>query len=190
MTAQMWTPSGAMPALPTAPIFLPFGSLAQPSTIRRDHQSWPPCTFPDRTSLLPDVSRHLLGADLSAVHVTLRVHGHTFRRAGSHHLAPLPSRVRGNAIRFRVGHVDQAVSEGRSVAISLDSRAASGPSFQFDTTRCLDDDPVTWLILHSISLEVDLGAQFEQAGRKNLSARDARGAVPCATSAMESALDT
>jgi len=31
---------------------------------------------------------------------------------------------------------------------------------------------VTWLILHSISLKVDLGARFEQAGRQNLRARD------------------
>src|SRR6267378_4510362 len=34
MMAQMRAPPGAIPTLPTAPIFLPFGSLAQPSTMR------------------------------------------------------------------------------------------------------------------------------------------------------------
>jgi hypothetical protein len=40
---------------------------------------------------------------------------------------------------------------------------------------------VTWLILLSISLKVDLGARFEQAGRQNLCARDVwRRLCPCA----------
>src|SRR5947208_1738046 len=34
MMGQMRVPPGAIPTFPTAPIFLPFGSLAQPSTMR------------------------------------------------------------------------------------------------------------------------------------------------------------
>src|ERR1700675_4987712 len=83
-----------------------------------------------RRSSLSAVSYQLPRADFAAVHIALRVHRAALRSAGPLHLervgnavedvavldaadpdAPLPPRVRCNAVRFRVGHIDRVVPD-------------------------------------------------------------------------------